>query len=191
MTVRSFAPLSLACALVVGQPAWAAAGTAVSTELPTSPWVVEPRAFAGGDAPTGDAARLYGAAPDLGVGVAVGRLGARLRWRASLEAQLATGVGAGAALSFYRLDLGAALTWRDHILTALDLGPTLRHLALGDEVSDTVVGGSLAAELGWQFHLRQRWALTIAARSSISLYQHEAFFWTDVGARLTLARLGR
>jgi hypothetical protein len=191
MPVHRFAPLSLACTLMVGHAAWAAADAAVSTEGSKSPWVLEPRAFVGAAAPTGDAARLYSGAPNLGVGVALGRLGARMRCRASFDAELATGVGAGASLSFYRLDLGAAFTWRDHVETAVDVGPSWRHLSLSNEISNTVVGGSAAAEFGWRFRPDARWALTIGARASISRYVHEDFYWSEVGARLTLERLSR
>jgi hypothetical protein len=181
----------LAWTLLAGHLAQAAVNADVSSKGPTPTWDIEPRAFVGGAAPTGDAARIYGAAPDLGVGVALGRRGARLRWRASFDAQVAAGVAAGASLSFYRVDLGAAFTWRDHLVTAVDLGPILRRLSLGDEISNTVFGGSVATEVGWRFRPEARWALTIGARASISHYAYEAFNWTDVGARLTIERLGR
>jgi hypothetical protein len=191
MATRCLALATLACALIASQPAWTAEGTAVSTAAPDRSWVAEPRAFLGGAVPVTNAARVYGGAPDLGVGVAVGHPGARLRWRASFDAQLAMEVGAGASLSFYRVGLGAAFTWRDHLLTALDLGPILRRLSLGDEISNTVLGGSLVAELGWRFRPAARWAVTVGARGSIALYPVDAFYWGDVGACLTLERLSR
>jgi len=188
---RCLALAALTCGLTASQPAWTAEGAVVSTAAPERTWVAEPRAFLGGAVPGTNAARVYGGAPDLGVGVAVGHPGARLRWRASFDAQLALEVPAGASLSFYRVGLGAAFTWRDHLLTALDLGPIWRRLSLGDEISNTVLGGSLVAELGWRFRPDARWAVTLGARGSIALYPGDYFYWSDVGACLTVERLGR
>jgi hypothetical protein len=67
-----------------------------------------------------------------------------------------------------RLGLGPAFTWRDHVLTALDLGPILRRLSLGDEISNTMLGGALVAELGWRFRPDARRAVTLGARGSIA-----------------------
>jgi hypothetical protein len=188
---RCLALATLAGALTASRPAWTAEGEAVSTAAPERSWVLEPRAFLGVAVPVNYAARLYGGASDLGVGVAVGHPGARLRWRASFDAQLAADVGAGASLSFYRVGLGAAFTWRDHLLTALDVGPSLRHISLGDEISNSVLGGALVAELGWRFRPDARWALTLGARGSIAYYPGDYFYWGDVGACLSLERLGR
>src|SRR4051812_33089820 len=100
---------------------------AIATPAPDR-WVVEPRAFLAGAVPVTNAARVYDAAPDLGVGIAVGHPWQPFRWRASLDAQLATGVGAGADLSFYRFGVGADFVWREHVVTALDIGPILRRI---------------------------------------------------------------
>jgi hypothetical protein len=86
--------------------------------------------------------------PSPGVRVAVGHPGSRLRWRASFDAQLAANVGAGASLSFYRFGLGPAFTWREHLLTALDLGPLLRRISLGDEITRFALGARWAPSLG-------------------------------------------
>jgi hypothetical protein len=87
--------------------------------------------------------------------------------------------------------LGAAFTWRGHLLTALDAGPSLRRLALGSEISRSVLGGALVAELGWRFRPDARWAVTVGARASVAVYPNDAFRWSDAGACLTLERLAR
>jgi hypothetical protein len=188
---RCLALAVLTCGLTASWPAWTAEAAVDSTATPERSWVAEPRAFVGGAVPMTNAARVYGGAPDLGVGIAVGHRGARFRWRGSVDAQLALEVPARASLSFYRVGLGAAFTWRDHLLTALDLGPILRRLSLGDEITNTAFGGSLVAELGWRFRPDARWALTVGARGSIALYPGDYFYWSDVGACLTLERIGR
>ena len=182
---RRLALSALVCALMTGRPAWAAP----SFDPTSGVWVAEPRAFVGGVVPVGDAARIYGGALGLGIGAAFGRPESRLRWRTSLEAQLATDVGAGASLSVYRAALGAAFAWRGHLLTALDLGPSLRRLALGGEISRSQLGGALVAELGWRFRPEARWSVTLGVRGSVALYPGDAFQWSDLGACLTLERL--
>ncbi|MDB4979607.1 MAG: hypothetical protein JWM82_359 [Myxococcales bacterium] len=178
-TVACFSPL-MATSARAEEPA---------PSLPASRWVLEPRAFLGGALVLGDARELYGAAPDVGVGIAVGRPGARLRWRASLDLQPALDVGPGASITLLRTNLGAAFTWRQHLVTALEAGPIFRRIAIDDEISRTTVGASLVGEVGWRIRPWARWSLTASGRASTAwFYGDLLFLWKDVAAFVTLER---
>ncbi len=156
---------------------------------PAPRWVLEPRAFAGGAVVLGDARQLYKAAPDLGAGIAVGRPGARLRWRASLDVQPAVDAGPGVSITLLRANLGAAFTWRRRLVTALEAGPILRRIAIEDEISRTAAGVSLVGELGWRFRPWARWSLTPSVRYSAAwFYGDLLFIWRDVSAFITIER---
>ncbi|HEX4405068.1 MAG TPA: hypothetical protein VH560_09590 [Polyangia bacterium] len=182
---RSFVSLTLACLLsFVARRARAEVLVA-----PQPRWVLEPRAFAGGALLLGKARELYTGAPDVGLGVAVGRPGATLRWRASLDIQPAPDVGPGVSITLLRANLGAAVTWRRRLVTALEAGPILRRIAIEDEISRTALGASVVAELGWRFRPWARWSLTPSVRASTAwFYGDLLFLWRDVAAFITIQR---
>jgi hypothetical protein len=185
----SLALAALACLASLVAPRARAEELVVSEPAPQPRWVLEPRAFVGGAFVLGDARELYGAAPDVGVGVAVGRPGARLRWRASLDVQPAPDVGPGVSITLLRANLGAAFTWRRHLVTALEAGPILRRIAIEDEISRTALGASVVGELGWRFRPWARWSLTPSVRYSTAwFYGDLLFFWRDVSAFVTIER---
>jgi hypothetical protein len=186
--VRSFAWAALACLPSLAAPAARAEELAVSQPAPR--WVLEPRAFAGGAVVLGDARELYGAAPDIGVGIAVGRPGARLRWRASLDVQPAPDAGPGVAITLLRANLGAAFTWGKHLVTALEAGPILRRIAIENEISRTALGASVVGELGWRFRPWTRWSLMPSVRYSTAWFDGDLLFlWRDVSAFVTIERV--
>jgi hypothetical protein len=186
---RSFAVAALVCAASLAAPKARTEELGVSQPAPQPRWVLEPRAFVGGALVLGDVRELYGAAPDVGVGIALGRPGARLRWRASLDVQPALEVGPGISITLFRTNLGAAFTWRRHLVTALEAGPILRRIAIEDEISRTVLGASVVGELGWRLRPWARWSLTPSVRySTASFYGDLSFFWRDVSAFVTLER---
>jgi hypothetical protein len=186
---RSFALAALACVPSLVAPRARADELAVSQPAPPPRWVLEPRAFVGAALVLGDARELYGAAPDIGVGVAVGRQGTRLRWRASLDVQPAPDAGPGVSITLLRANLGAAFTWRRRLVTALEAGPILRRIAIDDEISRTALGGSVVGELGWRFRPWARWSLTPSVRYSTAwFYGDLLFFWRDVSAFVTIER---
>jgi hypothetical protein len=186
---RSFALAALACFSSLLATRARAEELAVSQAAPARRWVLEPRAFVGGALVLGDARELYGAAPDLGLGIAVGRPGARLRWRASLDLQPAPSIGPGISITLLRANLGVAFTWRRHLVTALEAGPILRRIAIEDEISRTALGASVVGELGWRFRPWARWSLTPSVRYSTAWFYGDLwFFWRDVSAFVTIER---
>ncbi len=189
MRGASFAFAALACFPSLGAARARADELAVSQPAPPPRWVLEPRAFVGGALLLGDARELYTAAPDVGVGVAVGRPGARLRWRASLDVQPALDVAPGASVTLLRTNLGAAFTWRQHLVTALEAGPIVRRIAIEDEISRTTFGASIAGEVGWRFRPWARWSLTPSVRASTAwFYGDLLFLWKDVAGFVTIER---
>jgi hypothetical protein len=181
MATRILAAVAFGCTFLASRVA-AAGDPAVSVVAPASAWAVEPRALIGGAWPLGSAARLYGGAIDLGVGVGVGLANSPLRWRATADTRLGMAVGAGASLSLHRLG---------HIVTALEVGPTLRRLSLGNEIASTTLGGSLVAEMGWRFQLHTSWVVSLGARGSLALYRGDGFTWNDLGVCLAFERVAR
>jgi hypothetical protein len=185
---RSFAAAALACFAALAAPRARAEELVVSQPAPQPRWVLEPRAFVGAAFVLGDARQLYGTAPDVGAGVAVGRPGARLRWRASFDLQVAPDAGPGVSIALLRTNLGAAFTWRRHLVTALEAGPILRRIAIEDEISHTALGASVVGELGWRFRPWSRWALTPSVRYSTAWLYGDFLFWRDVSAFVTIER---
>jgi hypothetical protein len=187
--VRAIAFAAIACLLSVVVRQARAEELAVSQPAPPPRWVLEPRAFVGGALVLGDARQLYGAAPDVGVGLAVGRPGARLRWRASFDVQPAPDAGPGISITLLRANLGAAFTWRRHLVTALEAGPIVRRIAIDDEIARTALGASVVGEVGWRFRTWARWSLAPSVRYSIAwFYGDLLFLWSDVSAFVTIQR---
>jgi len=185
---RSFGMAALVCAASLAAPKARTEELAVSQPALQPRWVLEPRAFVGGAIVLGDARELYDAAPDVGVGIALGRPGARLRWRASLDAQPSLDVGPGISITLLRTNLGAAFTWRRHLVTALEAGPILRRIAIEDEISRTVLGASVVGELGWRLRVWARWSLMPSVRYSTAWFSGDSFFWRDISAFVTIER---
>jgi hypothetical protein len=112
-----------------------------------------------------------------------------LRWRASLDVQPAPDAGPGVSITLLRTNLGAAFTWRRHLVTALEAGPILRRIAIEDEISRTTLGASVVGEIGWRFRPWARWSLTPSVRYSRAwFYGDLLFIWTDVSAFITIER---
>jgi hypothetical protein len=179
--------LTLACSSSL--VALVARADELALSQPAPRWVLEPRGFAGAAVVLGEARQLYGAAPDVGVGIAVGRPGGRLRWRASLDLQPAPDAGPGVSIALLRANLGAAFTWRTHLVTALEAGPVLRRIAIENEISRTALGASVVGELGWRFRPWARWSLTPSARYSMAWFDGDLLFlWRDVSIFVTIER---
>jgi hypothetical protein len=170
--------------LLGAAPARAADGMAA----PPAGWVVETEARIGGDATVGDARRIIHQSLDLGVGASIRRDGSAWRWRASLALEPLTDVGPGASLQIYRARLGVERDWRRHLVTALDLGGSLRRLSISDELRRSVPGIEGLVEVGWRSFLGARWALTTSLRSSTTWFVRDVFVWQEIGASLTLGR---
>lgn len=187
--VRAIAFAAIACLLSVVVRQARAEELAVSQPAPPPRWVLAPRAFVGGALVLGDARQLYGAAPDVGVGLALGRPGAKLRWRASFDVQPAPNAGPGISITLLRANLGAALTWRGRLLTALEAGPIVRRIAIDDEIARTALGASVVGEVGWRFRPWTRWSLAPSVRYSTAwFYGDLLFLWSDVSAFVTVQR---
>ncbi|HEY2899669.1 MAG TPA: hypothetical protein VGL59_03760 [Polyangia bacterium] len=150
-------------------------------------WVVEPEVRAGADFTMGDARRIFHQALDLGVGAMVWRSGWGWRGRGALAIEPVIDVGPGASLAIFRARIGIERDWYSHLVTALDLGGSVRRLST-DEIARSVPGFEASANLGWRASVSARWSLTASLRFSATWFSRDEFIWQELGVSLALSR---
>jgi hypothetical protein len=182
---------ALRCVLFTGLVGGAFVSTAAAAEGPPSPWLVEPEARVGADVTAGSAREIIQQSLELGVGVTARREGWAWRGRAGLDVEPLTDIGPGASLQIFRAHVGVERDSRRHLVTALDLGGTVRRLSIADEITRTTPGITALAEVGWRVFLGSRWSVTASLRSSTTWFFPDQFLWQELGIALTLGRAGR
>jgi hypothetical protein len=151
-------------------------------------WRLEPRGGLEANVTLGDARRVIHQTLGLTAGVAVGRDGSPLRWRAGVGLAPFTDVGPGASLALVRAEVGVERAWRPHVLTAFELGGVVRRLSIADELTRSVPGVEGAVELGWCFFPGARWSATASLRYSGAWFVRDLFYWQELGVSITVAR---
>jgi hypothetical protein len=145
---------------------------------------LQPRAFVGASTPVGDASRISDAALDLGLGGTLGQ--GRFRGRATLAGRRGLGVGDGASLTFFRFGLGVdARVWRSLEL-ALEAGPSIRRISVGDELTYSTIGVAGALEVGWRFRPSSRWSFTPTVQWTTAWYEEDYVVWNDIALLLSV-----